>query len=119
MKLEKHIQLQLDIEILMLGRSLSTQESPIDCFIKKILDFTENPEKNCEHIYQQVYNIALAPNSEFCKAAMNENLQSSELNTGGKFEEVCRKIIDNRITCAFLNCNRPFDNLGAAHMQFR
>ena len=51
LKLEKHIQLQIDCEILMLGRSLSTQESPIDCFIRKILDFTESPEKHCEHIY--------------------------------------------------------------------
>ena len=52
LKLEKHFQLQIEIEILMLGRSLSTQESPIDCFISKIIEFTTKWEPHCEHIYQ-------------------------------------------------------------------
>ena len=119
LKLEKHIQLQVDCRILMLGRSLSTQESPIDCFIKKIIEFTTKQEPNCEHIYQQVYNIALQPSSEFCKAALNENKQDSDLNADGKFEEICRKIIDNKIACAKMNCSRPFKDIGAAHIQFK
>ena len=59
--------------------------------------------------------MALKSSSEFCKAALNADKEDSELNAGNKFEEICRKIIDNRIACARMNIQKPFADIGEAH----
>ena len=64
----------------MTGRSLTTLESPIDCLTSKIVEYTKSQIPLCEHIYQSVYNMAFEEDSEFCKAALNENKQDTEFH---------------------------------------
>ena len=61
--------------------------------------------------------MAFKPNSEFCKASMNENKQDTELYK--EFEKICRTIIGNRIACSKNSTVRPFSEIGEAFIQFK
>ena len=93
--LEDHFKLYIDCEILKRGRSLTPQDSPIDCLISKMLEFTKTPLICCEQIYQGVYDMVFKPNSEFRFAALNEKKLNTPLHE--QFQNICRNVIDNRV----------------------